>query len=563
MRFINLCARGPRALKQIRMKKEKNMKSLNKILALLVVVVMVFSLAACSGTSDNTTQTNTGNNSSNGNSGNATEGGVVNNAQVSEVNTSVLRIGVDGSPATLSPNDATGNVAGFAFRTGIFDTLWYYNSHNELIYRIAESFEFNDDDTVLTVHLREDARFSNGDQVIAEDVIASIAYDNEHSGDHTRGIDIEGMRAINDTTVEIPVVREATTIEGLALVAVSSASWTENFTNEDHMYAHSMGSGPYMLDGEWASGSDMVMVRNPYYYEPEMVPFDSVELHFIAEESTRYMSLQGGELDICFLSDSSNIDSAKNSYDLYTVPVQLMMALMFDTENPNTPFANENIRLAICHAVDVPAVVEAIAGTAYMPATSMLPTSSWAYKETAYTYDPDLARQYLQAYYDETGETSFSFLCELPEDNLKKALCEAIQGYLSEVGIDMQIDSMDVGSYFPKLISGTMYCTLTQYLGSYDPGGLLNSWLGTGMLAMNHVSPEIQAKLDAACVSTASQEERTQMFYEVQDEVAAYGKCLPICEGTYNYAVANGNIDLSQTFSGDGWLTLNYIQVNG
>jgi ABC-type transport system substrate-binding protein len=527
-------------------------KKLKKITAVSLALVMILSLGACGSSSSSDGSSSSG--SSSGGSSSDT-------SSSSSADTSLLKIGVDGAPDTLSPFDATANAAGLAYRSAIFDTLWMINSDNEFCYREATGYSFNDDGTELTITLREDAKFSDGTSVTAEDVITSFKYSDANFGDHTGMIDIDSMTAVDEYTVTMSCERTATMIEGFAQIPIISKEYTEDCTNDDHFYTHPMGSGPYMLDGDWSSGENMTLVRNPYYYATDEIPYDSIEFFFIAEETTRFMSLEAGELDMCYLSSSSNIDAAKEEFEVYTIPVQLVMALMFETLADGTPFDNENIRLAICHAVDVEAIVTSQCGSAYSVATSVVPSASWAYKNTAYTYDTDLAKEYLEKYYAETGATSLEFTCSIMEDNLKKAVCESIQGYLSQVGITMNIETLDAGSYFPELIGGTMTSTIAQYQGASDPGGVFNSWLSSSALAMNHSEESIQTLLDEACNSTASQEERTEMFYEVQDMMYETGRCLPICEGTYNYAVANESLDLSKTFDSEGWLTVWYIQV--
>ena len=65
--------------------------------------------------------------------------------------------------------------------------------------------------------------------------------------------------------------------------------------------------------------------------------------------------------------------------------------------------------------------------------------------------------------------------------------------------------------------------------------------------------------LDEAVNSNASREERTQMFYDLQDAVKASGKILPLYEKTVNFAEKPG-FDVSDSIRADGYLVANYLK---
>lgn len=259
---------------------------------------------------------------------------------------------------------------------------------------------------------------------------------------------------------------------------------------------------------------------------------------------------------MCYLTDSANIDEVQGSadYTLAQYPYQSITALIFDT-NYTDSFPNDEIRLAICYAVDVEAIVESLCGSAYIPATSMLPSSSWAYKDVRYTYDPELAKQY----YEASGLENFEFTVHLQDVTMDKNVVEAMQAYLADIGITMNIDAMDTPTFFQHLMLGDMDCLLSQYSGTVDPGSVLNQWISNSPTVTAHTPEKIQALLDEAVNSSADREERAQMFYDLQDQVAAIGKIVPLYEKTINFAQANG-VDISSGIRADGYLTASYLK---
>ena len=507
-----------------------------RLFALFITLIILLSLCACGGGSKPSVSDNGG------------------GSDAPEIK--VLRVGMDGEPSKYFENTGGGYGPGF-YAWGCYTTLWMYTTDGQLHYLLGTSYEYNNDNTELTIHIRSGAKFANGDPITADDVLYSLEAEHNDRGDRTASVDFDKTRATDDTTLLLALkTRIPTQIEDLALLNIGSRKWTENGTNEDHMHVNVLESGAYYLPNGWTTGAKMIMEKNPYYWDKDSLVYDRIEVSFIPEENTRYLEFTTGGFDLCMLGDSKNIDSIKadSKYTLYHAPFQCNVGLMLDTSVHPT-FANQDLRLAIMYAVDVKTIVDTICGSAYVKATSMLPSTSWAYKNTEYVYDPDLARQY----YEKSGVKDFSWTLTINNQDPNKDIAEAIQAYLAEIGITMYIDVVDMPTFFSLMGGGAMDSTITQYSGSYDPGGVLNSWLSTSNNNMNKPSPEIQELLDQACTSLADQAARTQMFYQLQDEVKDYGKVLPLFEKTTNFAEANG-VDCSSSVQADGYLVPMFLK---
>ena len=349
---------------------------------------------------------------------------------------------------------------------------------------MAYGYSYDEDAKELTVNIRKDAKFSNGDPVTADDVIFSFQQNCAISGNRTPSVDFDNAYAPDENTVVLPVEPyNDTVIDGLCALGVCSRSWTEDFTNEDHIYVDILESGPYCLQDGWKSGDVMVFEKNPYYWDVDGLVYDRIEVSCIAEENTRYLSFTTDELDVCYLTDSGNVDTiaADSNYQLVQYPYQSITCLMFDTEYTDM-FPNEEIRLAICYAVDVETIVETLCGSAYVPATSMLSSSNWAYKDETYGYDPELAKKY----YEESGLKDFTFTLQLQDATMDSNIAEAIQGYLAEIGITMNIETYDTPTFFQHLMNQELFCMFSQYSGITDPGTLLNQWISTSPSVAAH-----------------------------------------------------------------------------
>ena len=474
----------------------------------------------------------------------------------------VLRIGVDGEPMALDVDNLAGGNGIQFVGWSVYGTLWKITTEGEMVYLLAESYEESEDGLTLTIHLR-DTGFNNGDPFTADDVLFSLRHSDETMGDRTTAMDLENSYAEDEKTVVLKLkYTTPTLIDDMGVISMMSESWTEGFTNEDHIYVEPLCCGPYYIQPGWASGEEMVLLKNEYYYNAENLAYDEIDVSFMPDETTRYLSFDQGEYDICYLSESENIDKASAQYDMFTAPVQQINGIVIDTENENSTYTNQNLRLAMMYSVDVPAVVEAICGDAYAPATSILPSTNWGYKDVSYGYDPDLAQEYMDKYIEETGDTAPHVVLTVHEGNIDEGIAEAVQFAWSQIGIDCEVQVLDFPSFFGAMLTNAIYCYLTMYSGSQDPGGVLNTWNPDSQYTMFDY-PEDQAQLfREACFTVDTQENRTEKLHELQDALHDFGKILPLYEGSINYAIADSAIDISHSVQADGYLIPDLITVS-
>ena len=529
------------------------MKMSKKLVSLLLAAAMLLGLAACGDGSGSTA-------AATGSAGTpevsaAPEGGGAPDAQ--EASSGTLRVGLDGEPQSLAATETMGTNGAMFVGYCLYDTCWRVNTNGERTMLLADEYTLADDNSTITIHIRDNANFSNGDPVTAEDVLFSMGVSDSTMGDQTAAFDLDASHADGDKTLVVAVKTPTPAmIDQIGSIPVMSKSWTEDFTNEAHIYTDILGCGPYMLAQDWSTGSPMYLKKNPNYHSADTLKYENIECYFVGEETTRYLSFQNNEYDICYLTDSANIEAVKadTARGLYSAPVEFVAGLIWNTYSEDSPYKNNDLRLAMCHAVDVPTLVESICGSAYIPATSFMPSASWAYKNTAYEYDPELAKEYFEKYKKETGEDGFEFTVTINDSDINNGLAEAIQYAYSEIGIKMNIESVDMATYFGFLMDDSCYCTITQYSGSGDPGSVLNSWLSTSMYELQKTNDEIMPKLDAAANSMGSQEERTKQLHEVQDLMKEYAPILPLYETTINYALVSPDVDISASVMADGYL---------
>lgn len=524
-----------------------------------MAVLMVLALVACGA----------------GNDGTETEAAEANAAPKSEsTNTAAesepaaegaktITLAVDGEPRALTPFSAGGNVAGTFVRTLAYSPLWRISAADDsVIMVLAESYELDEENKTITVKLRDGLVCADGTTPItAEDVLCSLETANRDSGDYTANVDFDNTAVVDDQTIVIALKTiDNVYMLDLSYISIFSKEWTENGTNDEKKGSDILCTGPYVLQ-PWSTGNDMVYIKNEYYWDADSYKYDTITLKCIGDETTRYLEYCSGGIDICVLTKNNYIDEVESGASvgvLYQAPKQCVKALVFDTVNTDM-FANQNLRLALCYGVDMAPIVEACCGPRYKVATSSFPSSSSWYTEASYSYDPELANEYLDAYYAETGASSVEFTCTVRAGTVEQDVAEALQYQYSQMGVTMNINQVDAASYTDLMVRGELYCSISgSSMGYYDPAKLVNAWRATSGNSLMHYAEDDMNELlnDAMDNGNYTREERYEVWAELQQRVKDYGKVIPIYEDISCWAINNDSISLEGVVNGSGALEI-------
>ena len=172
---------------------------------------------------------------------------------------------------------------------------------------LAEDVAVAPDGLSATFKLRKNARFHNGDPVLAQDVKHS--YDTL-IGPHTSPayktllVDVAGVDVVDDRTVryrfrqanrELPL-----TVGGLP---VFSRQWGQGKPFNEVVMEPPIGSGPYKI-GPVKFGKDITYVRDPDYWAKDLnvrrgtANFDRINVKIYKDNTARLEALKAGEFDL-------------------------------------------------------------------------------------------------------------------------------------------------------------------------------------------------------------------------------------------------------------------------
>jgi len=358
-----------------------------------------------------------------------------------------VAIGID--PETMDPvQQGTTLVA--MMLSHVTETLVYMDADGEIHPHLAEDWSISEDNREYTFYIREGVEFHDGSELNAEAVKFSLdrIIDPDIS---TPLIGFYGpmseVEVVDEYTVTVKFDEPfAPALMGFAwpTAAIISPQTYEEVGIEDFA-RHPVGTGPFEMS-EWSAGERLTMERNENYWGENAVP-ERIEWVVVPEPGTRTAMVIAGDVDIAYQPPSPDIPrlEADPGVALHSVPSTRIMHIALN--NALEPLDDYRVRQALNYAVDSEAIAESILMGAGTPNDAPLPDVFFGYQSIGeYDYDPDRARELLaEAGYEDGLE--LDFIHPSGRYILDVQVSETVQSFLADVGIDVNLETMDWPTY--------------------------------------------------------------------------------------------------------------------
>ncbi|WP_350344606.1 ABC transporter substrate-binding protein [Proteinivorax tanatarense] len=335
---------------------------------------------------------------------------------------------------------------GYLLMSFIFDTLTW-KDENGVVPMLAEDWSVSEDQKVWTFELVDNAQFTDGEPLTAEDVKFSYYYMMEHPHQWVNLNMIEQVEAVGEHTVEITLKEiYAPFITDIAgnVPIMPKHIWEdiqepEKFNSEEAV----IGSGPFTLKHYDKNVGHYIFEANKDYFMGEPV-IDKLK---ISDNSQPSLALQNNELDAAQHIRYGEAMELKEESDFEVLegPGGWVYRMYFNFDND--VLNNKKVRQAIYYAIDLDDFVERSlrgGGMAGNPG-HIHPESAWYYDHGIdYEQDVEKAKKLLKesGVIEEGEELEFELLVR--DSYVDEA--EMIQGYLGEIGINLNIKPMDQNS---------------------------------------------------------------------------------------------------------------------
>jgi oligopeptide transport system substrate-binding protein len=349
-------------------------------LGLVALLALAFVAAGCGGggsSSNNTTTSASGN-------ANASGG--------------TLRMAIGSEPPSLDPGLATDTTSAFVV----------LNTNTPIIYLgpapdlkpepgLAKSWDVAG--KTVTLHLRDDVKWTDGKTVTADDVVwswlrtispqlgADYAYQfygiqgaSEYNSCKPSASNQQcnslkskvGLTAPDATTVKITLTSPQPwflqQLSHTSFIPVNKGAvdkWGDKWTAP----GHNVSDGPFKLTS-WKHDASLTLVKNPDWYDASRVKLDKVDLTIITEGATAEQSFNSGNVDVNETGwPPSDTPRIKNTPAYQQFPSLGIYYYGFNVK----AIPDVNQRKAMALAIDRKAIVDHITQTGQVPATAFSP----------------------------------------------------------------------------------------------------------------------------------------------------------------------------------------------
>ncbi len=404
----------------------------------------------------------------------------------------------------------------------IFEDLFTYNVDMAVEGQLAESWEWSEDGLTLTLHLRPNVLFHNGDTFDAEDVKFSLERVlDEATGAAGRSyiVDISEINIIDDLTLDLVLSEpNATIISGLTNISMISKDLVDSGAD---LATDVVGTGPFKLES-WVPDQVLVLAKNPDYWMEGLPYFDKIEMRVIPDETAILAGLRAGEIDFAQFNSPSSALTAEGDPNLILQRAPALSYHVLQLNPKHEMFTDERVRQALSCAIDRQEVIDS-ASLGEGQVTGPVTNKHFANPvEDLFCYTPDLekAKQLLA---DAGGAENFGFTIMAASDEPPTAVAEAqsIQAQLANVGIPVEIETLELGVYIDRWLAGDFDATIALNGGGTDPSLELGRyWKFDATFAdvSNYQTQELTDLLNQAEVET-DDAARVEIFKEVEQQL--------------------------------------------
>ncbi len=453
----------------------------------------------------------------------------------------VLKLNNGNEPTSFDPSVGFDAVSWSALNN-LMEGLVRLNKDHQAEEATAEKIDISEDGLTYTFTIRENAKWSNGDPVVAGDFVygwlhmlnpetaspaAFLAYFIEGAEAYNNGegaADAVAIKAVSEKVFEVklaaPTEAFLNIITNPSFFPVNEKVATENpewFTEAESF----VGNGPFKL-ASWDHDVSFTFEKNESYWDADTVKLDKVEWAMIDDSNTEYQMYSTGDLDVSGVP-AELADQLKDDPELKN---EDQAGLYFFRYNVSMePFTNKKIRQAFGMAVDQQEIVEFVTKNGEKPAEGFVPygfkgPDGKEFRETAgklIQHDAEKAKALLAEGMKEEGYT------ELPQVTLTystsdthKKIAEALQSKFKEVlGVEVALQNVEASVFASEQKEFKYMLSRSSFLFDYaDPVNALESFItGSSMNRTTWSSPEFD-KMIADIKNETDEQKRWDMLIE-------------------------------------------------
>lgn len=422
---------------------------------------------------------------------------------------------------------------------------------------VASSWSVSADGRSYRFKLRPDAKWSNGDRVVAEDFVAALRrlVDPNTASSYAQVIDVVanapdivagkkpteslGVSAPDDATVVVDLSAPAAYLPSLLSHTSTCPVHRPTLTQHPDQLAKPgvmVSDGAFVLK-EWVQGSHILAVRNRHYWNDAATRLEAVRYLLIPDENAELTRYRSGALHITNVVPRGQFDwiKANLAAQLHISPQLNTYYYGFNLQR--APFKDHaGLRRALSLVIDRDRLVQSVLRVGELPAYGWVPPGVQDYTSQSFDYRSmpmqqrvaEARRLYAQAGYSAAHPLSFELRYNAGEVHNKVAVAVASM-WKEALGVDVRLTAVEFKVLLQDIDRGDVEIFRSSWLGDYNDAYTFAQYLKSDFgINLPHYRSEEYDALVLAAAAEVDTGRRRELLQKAENLMLRDHPLLPI-----------------------------------
>lgn len=334
----------------------------------------------------------------------------------------------------------------------LFDGLTDHDGDNQVVPRLAKSWDYDESTYTYTFHLEEGVKWHDGQPFTADDVkftIEAIMNPDNGSENAPNYEDVEEINVIDDYTVSFKLKAPNVAFLDYMTMAILPKHLLEGEDmQESDFFRNPVGTGSYKLE-RWDDGQAIILKKNEDYFAGA-ANIDRIVFKIVTDANARALQLKSGELNLSQVTpkDAANFGS-NDGYTVYDMKTSDYRGILYNFANEYWK-ENSDLIPAINYAIDRQAIVDAVllghGETAYGPLqrnkynNENVEHYDFDLKKSAEAFEAAGCKKDDDGYWTRNGQRIGFTINASPDDQVRIDMAQIAAQQLREAGLDVKAD---------------------------------------------------------------------------------------------------------------------------
>ena len=401
----------------------------------------------------------------------------------------------------------------------IFDGLTDHDGNNEVVPRLAKSWDYDEENSTYTFHLEEGVKWHDGEPFTAEDVKFTIeaimdpANESENAPNYE---DVESITVIDDHTIEFKLsAPNVAFLDYMTMPILPKHLLEGENMQESDFFRAPVGTGPFKL-AKWDEGQQIVLEKNEDYFAGP-AKIDSIIFKIVSDDNAKALQLKSGELNLAQVTPKDAVTfEGDDAYNVYMMSTSDYRGILYNFRNE---YWQENADLipAINYCIDRQAIIDAVLLGHGQIAYGPLQKNKYNCEDVEkYDFNLDKAAEAFTAagcekddegYWTRGGKRIGFTIDATPSDQVRIDMAQIAAQQLKEAGLDVRAEVPAEGIDW-----GGQECCIIGWGSPFDADDHTYKVFGTdkGANYNGYYNEKVDAYLKAARETTDENERMTQ-----------------------------------------------------